>query len=168
MNKYILSIFLSLLIIISNITEVKAAYRKNASDVKFSDYPKVIELYIGDELTESANRTGYFVVNDFHYLRSIYVSENNENFSSFDGVLYNKDRTKLVLFPQGRDIAAIPKTCVKLEAGCMYGLSASLRRQIKAVITKNNGGKYPGFDKEIVDPKRDALYIGVMEVTVDE
>ena len=168
MKKYIITIFLSLLIFISNITEVKAAYRKNASDLKFSDYPKVIELYIGDELTESANRTEYFVVNDFHYLQSIFVSETNENYTSFDGVLYNKDKTKLILFPQGRDVAAIPKTCVKLEAGCMYGLSSSMRKQIKAVITRNNGGKFPGYDKEIIDPKRDALYIGVMEVTVED
>ena len=36
---------------------------------------------------------------------NIYVSEGNKNFSSVDGVLYNKDATKLIFYPEGRKTA---------------------------------------------------------------
>ena len=35
-------------------------------------------------------------------LTSITVGENNENYASYDGVLFNRDMTTLILFPQGR------------------------------------------------------------------
>ena len=38
-------------------------------------------------------------------LVNIYVSEGNKNFSSVDGVLYNKDATKLIFYPEGRKTA---------------------------------------------------------------
>ncbi|MBR5475370.1 MAG: alpha-N-acetylglucosaminidase C-terminal domain-containing protein [Bacteroidaceae bacterium] len=38
-------------------------------------------------------------------LVNIYVSEGNKNYSSVDGVLYNKDATKLIFYPEGRKTA---------------------------------------------------------------
>ena len=35
-------------------------------------------------------------------LEKIYVDEKNENYSDIDGVLFNKDRTKIIRYPEGR------------------------------------------------------------------
>ena len=42
------------------------------------------------------------VFDDCKALMSISVSEDNENYSSIDGVLYNKDASELLIYPEGR------------------------------------------------------------------
>ena len=85
------------------------------------------------------------------YLIAFEVDENNSNYSSFDGVLYDKNQTTLVCFPQGLHAANVPNTVVKIAPGAMYGKSSGLKKQIKALVTANNGGTYPGFDKYVND-----------------
>ena len=48
-------------------------------------------------------------------LSKILISKKNPNFSSYDGVLYNKNRTKLCFYPYGkRGTLKIPAECFKL------------------------------------------------------
>lgn len=47
-------------------------------------------------------------------LLNIYVSKNNPNFSSRDGVLYNKDGTVLLFVPQGRTEYVIPDGVIEV------------------------------------------------------
>ena len=46
-------------------------------------------------------------------LTNFIVAEGNKNFSSHDGVLYNKDKSQLVLFPIGKEGTYIIPDCVK-------------------------------------------------------
>ena len=43
-------------------------------------------------------------------LESICVSENNQNYSSADGILYNKDQTELILCPPKKESVTLPGT----------------------------------------------------------
>jgi len=137
--KYISAVLLMAVLLFSNVTKVNASEDPNKITRRtFTNY-SIASLTIGASVNEI--EPGSF--NNLHFLSSITVDEKNENFSSFDGCLYNKDRTMLVCFPQGLSGANIPKTCTKLAPGCLAGKSAMLRRQVKAVITENNGGVYP-------------------------
>lgn len=111
----------------------------------FTNY-SISSLTIGSSINEI--EPGSF--NNLHFLSNISVDEGNTKFSSFNGCLYDKERTTLICFPQGLSSSYIPKTCVKLAPGCLAGKSASLRRQVKEVITVNNEGvypeDYPGYD----------------------
>lgn len=55
-------------------------------------------IYIPDSVTSVTARTFYCCYN----LMNINVSNNNDVFSSVDGVLYSKDGTKLIKYPEGK------------------------------------------------------------------
>ena len=67
----------------------------------------------------------------------INVSENNQNFSSIDGVLCNKGGTKIVAFPRGKictnDTYATPDSVTRIEEEAFYG-----RLKISTVIIGEN------------------------------
>lgn len=46
---------------------------------------------------------GSYVFNDCNSLNNITVSENNAEYSSEEGVLFNKDKTELLIYPLGRE-----------------------------------------------------------------
>ncbi|MDD7355261.1 MAG: leucine-rich repeat domain-containing protein [Oscillospiraceae bacterium] len=49
-------------------------------------------------------------------LQNIIVDDNNPNYTSVDGVLFNKDKTVLILYPQGRGGAyTIPETVLSVD-----------------------------------------------------
>lgn len=60
----------------------------------------------GDESVEIINiganvlHIDYQAFYDCQFLKAINVDENNENYCSVDGVLYNKDKTELMVFPE--------------------------------------------------------------------
>ena len=49
-------------------------------------------------------------------LSSITVSENNKNYSSIDGVLFNKEKSELLLYPEGKPDTSyvIPDSCISI------------------------------------------------------
>lgn len=55
---------------------------------------------------------------NFEKLLAVTVDEDNPNYSSLDGVLYNKDRTRLICYPGGKDDTAfvIPDTVTTVGA----------------------------------------------------
>ena len=55
-------------------------------------------------------------------LENIYVSEENENFSSIDGILYDKKGEKMVLYPSGRKDQefTIPSFVTSIGKGCFF------------------------------------------------
>jgi len=57
-------------------------------------------------------------------LTAIIVNSNNINFSSDQGVLYNKNKTKLIQYPAGKDgIFTIPNNITSIEAWAFSGCS---------------------------------------------
>ena len=56
------------------------------------------EVYIPDSITYLMYNTFFEAEN----LTDIYVSYNNENYTSIDGVLYNKEVTELLFYPHGK------------------------------------------------------------------
>ena len=49
------------------------------------------------------------------------MNPNNPNLSSVDGVIFNKDQTKLVLYPRGRQgVYVIPNSVTTIEQGAFY------------------------------------------------
>lgn len=59
-------------------------------------------------------------------IQNITVAEGSATFCSVDGVLFNKDQTELVLYPQGRteNTYMIPDTVTKIRTGAFYGCKA--------------------------------------------
>jgi len=59
-------------------------------------------------------------------LKSISVSEDNENYTVVNGVLYNKDVTTFIALPVGSvDSLVVPKTCVDIE-GIYYNIYSNI------------------------------------------
>ena len=145
--KFILGIFVfGALTVGASARNVGATYLKNIEDLTFGDWDHVTGVNIEPEYVMNASRyEGIKEFTNFHYLSYIRVSPDHKDLSSYQGVLYNKDQTLLMCFPQALKKAEIPKTCVGLTPEALYGTSRSVRNQVKRIITKNNGGVWPGY-----------------------
>ena len=53
-------------------------------------------------IPNSVTSIGYMAFDCCSSLTSINVSENNKNYSSVDGVLFNKDKTEIIQYPEGK------------------------------------------------------------------
>jgi hypothetical protein len=54
-------------------------------------------------ISKTINKIGLKIFDKCSVLKEINVDENNEIFSSLEGVLYNKNKTNLIIYPQGKD-----------------------------------------------------------------
>lgn len=56
-------------------------------------------------------------------LQSIYINSSNEYFTTFEGALFNKDLTTIILFPQKSNHInyTIPEGVTKIDDSCFYG-----------------------------------------------
>lgn len=62
-------------------------------------------------------------MNDFvHSVKEIIVEEGHESYSSEDGVLFNKDKTVLLAYPDGKKDAsyAVPDSVIQIEDGAFF------------------------------------------------
>lgn len=68
-------------------------------------------------------------------LTSINVDSNNNNYSSVDGLLYNKDKTKLIICPSGKITAnKIPSSVTSIDSAFRY-CSSLTRVTIPSSVT---------------------------------
>lgn len=79
------------------------------TSVEIKDNVKYIEYTAFSEVNDNTILAGKF--------SSISVSENNQYFSSQDGILFNKNKTELVKFPEGKtdEQYVIPSTVTKIS-----------------------------------------------------
>lgn len=146
----ILSIALIMsMIFTQNVYAAVESYRVDYSAVKFSDFDRITELHIGEDDAAQFYDSNKNPLHNMLRLAYIEVDSSNEELSSYKGCLYNKERTMLVCYPQALKGTEIPRSCVDILPGALYGTSRSVRRQVKAIITRNNGGKWPGYYKYV-------------------
>jgi len=65
---------------------------------------------------------GYFALSDCAGLTNIAVDAGNANYSSQDGVLFNKDKTELLVYPAGKPDAAytVPSSVTNIRAEAFF------------------------------------------------
>lgn len=72
-------------------------------------------------------------------LSEILVEEGNEKFSSYDGAVYNKDKTNLLTVPEGKDKIYIPETVV------LDNIALNGKQNLKTVILEDGIKKIPPY-----------------------
>lgn len=94
--------------------------------------------YTGD------NPEGYFRADS---LENIIVDENNQNFSSKDGVLYNKDKTKLIYYPYAKngDTFDIPSGVEEIGYNAFFD-SRLTKITIPETVTIIGNGAFPSCE----------------------
>ncbi len=88
-------------------------------DYAFSGCKKLSGITIPDSVTSIYDTAFY----ECPSLESINVDSNNANYSSINGVLFNKDATALIKYPAGKQSAAytIPDSVTSIGAYAFYG-----------------------------------------------
>ena len=82
----------------------------------FCNISNVKEIYISKDVEEISN----MVFLNCKSLEAINVAEENPVYSSVDGVLYNKQKTKLLECPDGKITINIPETVIKIVEDFSY------------------------------------------------
>ncbi len=114
-------------------------------------------------LPENLKSIGRFAFSFCSDMKSITVSENNAYFTSLDGVLFNKDKTSLILYPIGNERTgyAIPDGVTKLEDTSFTSCEFLEKVTIPDTVTMINSGTFEGCSnlKSVVIPNS-VTYIG--------
>ncbi len=72
-------------------------------------------------------------------LKEINVDESNPNYSSIDGVLFNKDKTALISYPIGKkaDSYVVPDTVIYISRyafnGCLYLINITISKSVRSI-----------------------------------
>ena len=73
------------------------------------------------EVNVPSNTTSIASMSDCQKVTAINVDENNATFSSEDGVVYNKEKTELQIFPGGKTTFVMPETLISIPSGFFSG-----------------------------------------------
>lgn len=100
-------------------------------DYAFSGCESLKKIYIPD----NANQIGDYLFEDCFSLEEISVGPKNIGYSSYNGVLYNKEGTNLIRYPQNKPDKEfiVPSTVTKIKAYSFDGV----RKLEKLVINDN-------------------------------
>ena len=138
---------------VTTIGDYAFSYCTNLKNVSFSDSVTSIGPNVLDECT--AIETIYFgagintidesFFNDCDALKEINVSENNANYSSENGVLFNKDKTELIRFPQNSPITdyEVSDGVTTINYNAFYECDMLIELTLPVSISKMGG--YDGF-----------------------
>ena len=91
-------------------------------DGAFEDCASLTSVKIPDSVTV----IGDSVFDECTSLISIDVSENNQQYCSVEGVLFSKDRTRLISYPAGKgDVSyTVPDSVISIEDGAFYNCTS--------------------------------------------
>ena len=104
-------------------------------DYAFSDCTNLISITISDSVLSIGN----FIFDGCPNLAGIIVNENNRTYSSQNGILFNKDKSRMIVFPCARTgTYVIPDSVTSIENGAFYCCSGLTG------ITVPNSVKYIG------------------------
>lgn len=136
------------------------------SSIKSITIPSSVQIYIG-------------AFAGCPELKSFYVSEQNTAFSSYEGVLYNKDKTTLCCFPGGREGSfSIPDNVIEIKDAAFCGCTKLTGVVIPYSVTTIGGSAFQGCSRltDIVIPQSvmtigDAAFSGcnsLLNINADE
>lgn len=80
-----------------------------------------------------------------HRLNNIEVEYGNPNYSSFDGILYNKNASTLICCPAGKETVSIPSTVKSITRAAFLGCSNLISLTIPKSVTSFEDGSLVMF-----------------------
>lgn len=105
-------------------------------------------------------------------LESITVSANNKKYSSKDGVLYNKNKTKLIVFPSAKKVTTfkIPNSVTAISEGAFYRSKKMTNLYIPATVKSIHREAFLGCSglKKITVAKNNKKYSSANGVLFDK
>ena len=89
------------------------------------------EITIPDSVTYIGKKVFY----GCNSLKNIFVDKNNKNYSSLNGVLFNKDKTKIICYPSGKTLSHydIPNSVISIDIDAFEDCTF-----LKNIILSNN------------------------------
>ena len=114
----------SSIILPNSVTEIAYNAFSSMTQLKTINIPSSV-ITIGDTIFYGSS------------LLSIIVDPSNPNYTSVDGVLYNKDKTTLLSFPSGKDAStwSIPSSVTSIAAYAISNVSSLIKLQIPEGVT---------------------------------
>gem|GEM_PF-2772156 len=129
--KKFTSLLLIFFILISSICAKVSAEELTKITVATFDNPEdITSISIGSSVTSISSNAFVCMVN----LRSIEVSENNSNYASYSGCLYDKDLTTLLCVPSALKSTYIPESVVSIGPYALKGVSTNMKKTIKSIV----------------------------------
>lgn len=110
--------------------DAKASGITQIDSSTFRGSPNITTIHIGSDVTDISSNA----FRGLMALKSITVSENNSFYTSYSNCLYNKDKTELLCFPAALTGANIPETVTSIGKNALYGVSDSLKEEIRSVV----------------------------------
>ena len=97
-------------------------------------------------IPDSVTSIGRWAFYDCSSLTSINVDKNNKNYSSSDGVLYNKNLTELVCCPGGKTSVTIPDSVTSIGDGAFSGCRNLTSVTIPDSVTEIGWHAFEGYN----------------------
>ena len=95
-------------------------------------------------IPDSVTRIGDSVFSNCASLKSINVDANNPNYISEDGILYNKNKTTLIMAPGGKSNVTIPSSVTSIGASAFYNCRNLTSITIPNSVTSIDVGTFYG------------------------
>lgn len=128
---------------LSMISDCHAAGKDTTLHASFFKNRNITTVNIGSDI-DSIDEDAF---NNLHLLTKITVSPKNTKYCSYDNCLYNKNKTRLICFPQGLNAANIPNTVVDLSPYALKGKSAGIKKSVKDTINSNKNHSVTNTDE---------------------
>lgn len=106
-------------VIPGNITHGEKSYKVTSIAYNaFKDCINLTSVIIGENINKFSND----IFSDCTALKEIIVSDNNPQYLSVDGILFNKDKTELIIFPNAKSgTYTIPNSVISIHNRAFYG-----------------------------------------------
>ena len=141
----------------SGVTSIGNSAFKNCTSLASIEIPSSVTS-IGNEafayctnLTSIEIPSGVTSIENYAFsnctsLNSINVDKDNQSYSSEDGILFDKEKKKLITYPAGKKEKEynIPSSVTSIGAGTFYGCRSLTRIEIPSSITSIGGWAFSG------------------------